>query len=194
MGHGGCIAENPANRRFRDRKLFGDLFDWRTAFVVFNDGGGLHAGPLQDGNAAHLARVDFDQRTRRPVDRVPRLPCSWAQYSEGERCENRSMRIEGPMLFGVLALAGCRSTPPPTPLAELNAQQTAGHAVFQTRCSVCHYDRQSGPLHGPSLLGVFKKQALPSGAAATDERVSATISAWQKSDAADGERAGERAT
>jgi mono/diheme cytochrome c family protein len=40
---------------------------------------------------------------------------------------------------------------------------------------VCHYDRQSGSLHGPSLLGVFKKPALPSGAAATDERVSATI-------------------
>ena len=50
-----------------------------------------------------------------------------------------------------------------------------GHQVFEAKCAVCHYDRQSGPLHGPSLLGVFKKPALPSGAAATDERVTATI-------------------
>ena len=74
-----------------------------------------------------------------------------------------------------LGLAGCKSTPPPTPLSELNPQETRGHAVFQTRCAVCHYDRQTGPLHGPSLLGLSKKPALPSGAAATDERVSATI-------------------
>jgi mono/diheme cytochrome c family protein len=77
--------------------------------------------------------------------------------------------------LGLIVLVGCKSTPPPTPLANLNAQQTHGHAVFQTRCATCHYDRQSGPLHGPSLLGLYKKPALPSGAAATDERVTATI-------------------
>jgi mono/diheme cytochrome c family protein len=76
--------------------------------------------------------------------------------------------------FG-LSLAGCRSTPPPTPLAELNPQQMRGHDVFRARCAACHYDRQSGPLHGPSLLGLYKKPALPSGAAPTDERVAATI-------------------
>lgn len=75
----------------------------------------------------------------------------------------------------LLGLAGCKSTPPPTPLSELNPQQTRGHAVFQTRCAMCHYDRQTGPLHGPSLLSLYKKPALPSGAAPTDERVSATI-------------------
>jgi mono/diheme cytochrome c family protein len=47
--------------------------------------------------------------------------------------------------------------------------------VFQARCAVCHYDRQTGALHGPSLLGLYKKPSLPSGAAATDERVTATI-------------------
>ena len=74
-----------------------------------------------------------------------------------------------------VVLTGCHSTPPPTPLSQLNAQQTRGHGVFQAHCAVCHYDRQTGPLNGPSLLGVFKKPALPSGAAATDERVTATI-------------------
>jgi mono/diheme cytochrome c family protein len=61
------------------------------------------------------------------------------------------------------------------PLSDLNPQQTHGHAVFQARCAVCHYDRQTGALHGPSLLGLYKKPSLPSGAAATDERVTATI-------------------
>ena len=75
----------------------------------------------------------------------------------------------------VLLLSGCRSVPPPTPLDQLNAQQTRGHGVYQAHCAVCHYDRRTGPLNGPSLLGVFKKPALPSGAAATDERVTATV-------------------
>jgi mono/diheme cytochrome c family protein len=73
------------------------------------------------------------------------------------------------------ALTGCHSTPPPTPLADLNPQQSSGHALYQARCAVCHYDRRTGDLHGPSLLGLFKRPALPSGAAATDERVSATV-------------------
>ncbi len=72
-------------------------------------------------------------------------------------------------------LAGCHSTPPPTPLADLTPQQASGHGVFSAKCAACHYDRQSGSLNGPSLAGLFKKPALPSGAAATDERVSATI-------------------
>jgi mono/diheme cytochrome c family protein len=74
-----------------------------------------------------------------------------------------------------LALLGCHSTPPPTPLDQLNAQQTHGHQVFEARCAMCHYDRTEGPLHGPSLRGVFKKQYLPSGAPATEERVTTTI-------------------
>ena len=77
--------------------------------------------------------------------------------------------------LGFLALAGCKSGPAPTPLDQLNAAQTRGHAVFQARCALCHYDRKFGDLHGPSLASLYKKPALPSGAAATDERVSATV-------------------
>jgi mono/diheme cytochrome c family protein len=79
------------------------------------------------------------------------------------------------MCVGVVALAGCKSVPPPTPLEQLNTQQTQGHAVFQARCAVCHYDRKTGSLHGPALIGVFKKPALHSGATANDERVTVTI-------------------
>ncbi len=50
-----------------------------------------------------------------------------------------------------------------------------GHAVFQTHCAACHYDRKSGSLHGPALVGMFRNPTLPSGAPANDERVTATI-------------------
>ena len=73
------------------------------------------------------------------------------------------------------AAAGCRSLPPPTPLGQLTPQQARGHAVFETRCAQCHYDRRNDALHGPTLLGVFKKPSLPSGAPANEERVQATI-------------------
>jgi cytochrome c5 len=78
-------------------------------------------------------------------------------------------------LASILCLSGCHSTPPPTPLTELNPQQMHGHQVFQTQCAVCHNDRISESLHGPPLRGVFKKQFLPSGAPANDDRVTATI-------------------
>ena len=70
---------------------------------------------------------------------------------------------------------GCRHVDPPTPLDQLNAQQAHGHAVFEARCAQCHYDRTEGPLHGPSLLSVYKKPYLPSGAPANDDRVTQTI-------------------
>ena len=79
------------------------------------------------------------------------------------------------LLILTCALTGCKNLPPPTPLDQLNAQQMRGHEVFQAKCARCHYDRRNGGLHGPSLLGIYKEPTLPSGAAATDERVTATI-------------------
>jgi len=79
------------------------------------------------------------------------------------------------LLLVVGVLAGCKSVAPPTPLADLNAQQTHGHAVYQAHCAQCHYDRKNEALHGPALIGVFKKPYLPSGAPANDERATETI-------------------
>lgn len=73
------------------------------------------------------------------------------------------------------ALSGCHSTPPPKPLDQLTSTEQAGHAVFREHCSLCHYDRADKPLNGPSLLGLYKKPYLPSGAPANDDRVSNTI-------------------
>lgn len=68
-------------------------------------------------------------------------------------------------------LGGCRSTPPSKPLELLTPQEQLGRANFAASCGACHYDRESGSLHGPSLLGVYKKPYLPSGAPANDDRI-----------------------
>ena len=78
-------------------------------------------------------------------------------------------------LSAVVLLVGCHGTPPPVPLDQLNAQQQRGHGVFMAHCSMCHYDRVDKPMNGPSLRGLFKKQYLPSGAPANDDRVTATV-------------------
>ena len=72
-------------------------------------------------------------------------------------------------------MSGCHRLPPPTPLNQLNAQQMRGHTIFQAHCGQCHRDRESGALHGPSLLGMYKMPYLPSGTRANDERVTATV-------------------
>jgi mono/diheme cytochrome c family protein len=72
-------------------------------------------------------------------------------------------------------LAGCKRLAPAKPLDQLNVQERRGHAVFEARCAQCHYDRDDGALHGPSLRGVFQKPYLKSGAPANDDRVTATI-------------------
>jgi mono/diheme cytochrome c family protein len=86
-------------------------------------------------------------------------------------------RLSGCALLSTLVglMSGCHRLPPPTPLNQLNAQQLHGHAVFQSHCGQCHYDREDRPLHGPSLLGVYKQPYLPSGAPANDERVTSTV-------------------
>ena len=77
--------------------------------------------------------------------------------------------------IAALVVAGCHTESPATPLSQLNPQQMHGHQVFQAQCALCHLDREKGSTTGPSLLGVYRKPSLPSGAAATDERVEATI-------------------
>ncbi len=83
--------------------------------------------------------------------------------------------LAGAVTLGAALVGGCRSTPPPLPLSQLNPQQTSGHELFDAKCAVCHYEREDRPKNGPSLLGIFKKAALPSGAPANDDRVTATI-------------------
>jgi mono/diheme cytochrome c family protein len=77
----------------------------------------------------------------------------------------------------LLALAGCESRPPHKSDAELglNPQQARGRALYDTYCLRCHEAYISGGRNGPSLMGVFKKKELPSGAPANDERAGEVI-------------------
>ncbi len=83
--------------------------------------------------------------------------------------------IAATAIVSLAALAGCDSTPASKPLDQLTAQESHGREIFMARCSACHFDRSSQALQGPALKGVFKKQYLPSGAPANDDRVTATI-------------------
>jgi mono/diheme cytochrome c family protein len=92
--------------------------------------------------------------------------------------QNRLMRLLLPFaatVVSLLVLAGCDHSPPSKPLDQLTSQESHGREVFSARCSQCHFDRSSQSLQGPALKGMFKKQYLPSGAPANDDRVTATI-------------------
>ena len=78
-------------------------------------------------------------------------------------------------MLGLLLLSGCRQLPPAKPLSELSSQEAAGHSVFVSRCSTCHYADSDKGLNGPGLLGLFRKPYLPSGGVANDTRVTAVI-------------------
>ena len=78
----------------------------------------------------------------------------------------------GLALVGICVLLACDVEPHKTD-AELglNAQQVHGRRVWEQRCQECHFAYIPGNLHGPTMQGIFKKQFLPSGTPANDERV-----------------------
>lgn len=57
----------------------------------------------------------------------------------------------------------------------LNAQQSAGRAVFNNYCAACHYAYSTSGSKGPGLKGLFRKKYLPSGLPANDRFVEQTI-------------------
>jgi mono/diheme cytochrome c family protein len=57
----------------------------------------------------------------------------------------------------------------------LNPQQASGRRVYDRYCAQCHEAYSSRSRSGPSLEGVFKKQFMPSGTPANDERVGEVI-------------------
>jgi mono/diheme cytochrome c family protein len=57
----------------------------------------------------------------------------------------------------------------------LNPTQAMGRHVFDANCARCHEPYSSRGLHGPSLHDLYKKQYLPSGMPANDERITEVI-------------------
>ena len=76
-----------------------------------------------------------------------------------------------------LWFAGCEKPERLRSNAELglNPQQVRGRAIYDLRCAGCHEPYRDKDLNGPTMKGVFKKQYLPSGMRASDERVSDII-------------------
>jgi mono/diheme cytochrome c family protein len=63
-------------------------------------------------------------------------------------------------------LAGCRSAP------RLTVEQAAGKHLYAVRCAHCHEDNDLALKKVPAdLHGIYRRSALPSGAAATDAEV-----------------------
>jgi mono/diheme cytochrome c family protein len=57
----------------------------------------------------------------------------------------------------------------------LNPEQAMGRHVFDANCARCHQPYSSRGLHGPSLHNLYKKQYLPSGMPANDDRITEVI-------------------
>ena len=57
----------------------------------------------------------------------------------------------------------------------LNEQQIRGREIYDLRCGGCHQPYRKKEVNGPPMVGVFKKEALPSGMRASDERVTDVI-------------------
>lgn len=72
-------------------------------------------------------------------------------------------------------IVGCNRLPPSKPLNQLTSQEAAGRQVFLIQCSRCHDANSQQGLNGPGLEGLFRQPYLPSGAAASDDRVRETI-------------------
>jgi mono/diheme cytochrome c family protein len=57
----------------------------------------------------------------------------------------------------------------------LDPTQAMGRHIFDANCARCHQPYSSRGLHGPSLHNVYKKEFLPSGMPANDDRITEVI-------------------
>jgi mono/diheme cytochrome c family protein len=83
------------------------------------------------------------------------------------------------LLFAALALLTLSGCTPERRKSDaelgLTATQAVGRRVFDADCARCHEPYSSHGLHGPSLHDLYKKQYLPSGMPANDERITEVI-------------------
>jgi mono/diheme cytochrome c family protein len=79
--------------------------------------------------------------------------------------------------LALLAVVGCEAERRKSD-AELglNPTQAMGRHVFDANCARCHEPYSSRGLHGPSLHNIYKRQYLPSGMPANDDRITEVIS------------------
>lgn len=75
----------------------------------------------------------------------------------------------------ILLAVACQPEPAPPKPKTLSASEVHGERLYKTSCATCHHADSTAPLNGPGMQGIFKKQFLPSGAPANDERVHEVI-------------------
>ena len=73
------------------------------------------------------------------------------------------------LLCVLLAAMGCHSSSDADRHA-LTPQEERGKVIYGARCVACHDPYSTSGRQGPGLKGVFRKQSLPSGAPANDDR------------------------
>ena len=76
----------------------------------------------------------------------------------------------------LLAVSGC-SVEPRKSDAELGLDPTQafGRHIFDANCARCHEPYSKSGLHGPSLHNLYRKQFMPSGQPANDDRIGEVI-------------------
>ncbi len=108
----------------------------------------------------------------------------WGKRRKCSQARNSRISLTGrlariALVAALLALAsGCAGKDPSKETDAqlgLNAQQSAGRAVFNYYCAPCHYAYSSSGLKGPGLKDLFHKKYLPSGLPANDRFVEQTI-------------------
>jgi mono/diheme cytochrome c family protein len=79
-------------------------------------------------------------------------------------------------LLVLLTLSGCNAEPRKTD-AELGLDptQAIGRHLFDANCARCHEPYSKHGLHGPSLHNLYRKQFMPSGQPANDDRIGEVI-------------------
>lgn len=76
--------------------------------------------------------------------------------------------------LAALCFSSCTSSSS-VPRRPLTGEEQHGREVYEASCAVCHNAYKKEPLQGPALVGMFHKQALPSGMPATNDHVRDTI-------------------
>ena len=85
------------------------------------------------------------------------------------------MRIFSVVLLAVvwIGASGCKEEV--VDESKLSPEAASGGMTFHNHCAICHNPHSTAPLHGPGLKGLYKKQSLPSGLPANDDRVRDSI-------------------
>jgi mono/diheme cytochrome c family protein len=97
-------------------------------------------------------------------------------YNNRLRALNKNRLWVLPLATATILLAvSCQPETPPAKPKTLSASEEHGERLYKSSCANCHRSDSADPLNGPGLKEVFKKQYLPSGAPANDDRVHAVI-------------------